>query len=673
MIRGIVHALGILALATLGVVIQLTIEEPWPIAGQVGVGAWVWGGLGVTCAVACAVAAVASGMGWRPRPLVLLALPCALLVAAGGVLFVGVGDVLSTYDEKLTDRLYEIRWGQLVWRGTFVWMEAALAAMWAGIGFAAAVAVAGARAPLPGQRRGLDVVALVPGPLAAGWAVAVFLLFYGSFDLVLTRDGVGAAFSAVGETLAGLGHVEAAWLLLPLAPGLLILLILPSLFRPLQVVGRVDPGGGDGGRRCGLALAGLGGVAAAAALGIVAFGRATTLHNIIAARSANTVAEVQVFLSMLFVSGGRVGHAAVSTTAATLLALAGLALLLLLTGRPRLRPLALPGLVVGLAFLLSSGLRLGATARVGVEFGPVCEDDCTELDRATALLRGAEAIRNDQMRVDPCERNNEVYITRADLRLPVVPADACLMVGTLLKVGRQTLGLNLGEWTLDALEDPQLDGRNAGRFDASLRNFCETEKEIITRNLHRPLLRPHPVLVLAVDQSHRWATVQRVLDLAGEAGWCDTEFVVAAPGFEDPRSYRRIGTGLPPATSIRPELIHGLVLSGEGKTLITSSGERHALSATPLSLDPAIQRLRPSPAQSTLVLCPADDRSLEEVLRVRQSLARGFARVIFDPTCDDIWLGGSPGSFCERVGASGGDADPEGGGAEAEAVDADVL
>lgn len=604
--RGIAHALGILALAALGVLIQLTIEEPWPIAGQLGAGAWVWGAAGVVCALGCAVAAVAAGAGWRPRPVLVLALPSALLVAAGAVLFVGVGQVLVIYDDILAGRLYEIRWEQLAWRGTFVWMEASLAAMWAGIGFASAA----------------------------------------------------AAFRALGNTAAGLALVDAAWLLLPLTPWVLVLLVLPSAFRALQVVGQTAPGEEDGGRRTGLVLAAMVGMAAAAAIGIVATGRTAGLHHIIAARSAQTASALQAFLAAPYVNGFRVGHAAVPAAGAFGVALGGLALLLLVTGRPRIRATVVPLVFVGLALLVSFGLRVGATLRVVADFGPICEESCTDLDRVTALLRGAEAQRRDQLRVDPCAFASEWDLAAADLRLPRVPEGECPEVGTVLRVGREIIDIGGSQWSVSALDDPRVDGRNAGRFDAQLRDHRETEEAIIIRN---PSQGPHPVLILSIDASHPWATVERVRELAGAAGWCDMEFIVNDPGFQEPESPRRFGVGVPPATSIRPEFIHGRQITADGKHLVTSAGASHSIRASQPALDPAIQRLRPASSGSTLVVCPAPDRSLEEVLRVRQSLVPAFDRVILDPTCDQVRLGGVPGSFCERIEASGGAAGPEGG------------
>jgi len=672
LIRGLFHALGILALAALGVLIQLTIEQPWPISGQLGDWAWVWGGLGVTCALGCALAAVAAGAGWQPRPLVLLALPSALLVAAGAVLFVGVGDVLATYDEVVADELYEVRWKQLVWRGTFVWMEAALAAMWAAIGFTSSVAVAGARAPLPGQRRGFDVVALVPGPLAAAFAAAVFVLFYGAFDMVLVRNGVGAAFAHVGETFAGLGFVEAAWLLLPIAPWLLILLVLPAGYRPLQIVGRVDTGEGDGGKRCALALAGLSGVAAAATFGVVASGRASTLHHIIAVSSAKTLAETQAFLSMPFVSGGRVGHAAVPTTAAILAALGGLALLLLLTGRPRVRPLVLPGLLVGLAFLGASGQRLGATARVGAAFGPVCEEDCTHLDRATALLRGADYIPNERMRQDPCGRFAGYGPKARDLALPRVPGGECIQApSATLRVGREALDLDGQLFPLSLLEEAVRGDRESGGLAHRLQEKFDDARAVAVRNPSQPVT----YLMLGIDASYPWATVAGLRRAAGEGGWCVTAFFVDDPAFDEPTSTRLIPVGLSAGKATRPELTHGLAVTAGGLELLTATGDRHPVNASTPGLDPAILRLRPAAARSTLVLCPDDDRSIEEVLRLRQSLVPLFDQVLFESTCEEAWVAGTPDPFCARFDEaprSGSSPDPEGGGAGAEAVEADV-
>ncbi len=595
--------------------------------------------LGGSGALLAAGGCIASARGWRTRPLLLLALPCAALVASGVGLYVQVDELLAQFEEQWSAYGHDTRVGLIGSAGRALLYDAGLGALWAAVGFAGAIGAAAAVRSSPGApaRRDFDPVIWAAGPLAAGTLATVYLLGHAHLVQRLRTDGVDAALRTVGESVTGLANVFGAWLLLPQLPWLLTLVGLPLVLSPLfGVMTRSDL---DRGRRAGLSVAAILGIGAAGALSMLSVGGGRFLHQLVYLGGGLLQLQTTYFRYPM-IDGFRTARAAQPEAAAWLLLLGVLAIPVLLAGWIEVRRALLPVGLVALAGLAAFGGRGGAAFRVAHVFGPVCQEACTELQRVTTVVRGGRPQWLRQMAVDRCPRDVRVD---PGLHLPVVETDTCADVGLHLRIGPDDVtvdGVLMG-----GIEVLAEDGDLAELRRKVLEEKAEDARAVASRNPSYPFQGEY---LLAVDTSHDWAVVDAARHAAGEAGFCDPHLVVVLPGHADPPWIRMVPTGLRRGSSTPQTTTWGLAIREGGHALLAPDGTVTGLPVELPVLDALAGQTVPTSAGTTLVLCPDDDLRIAPVLRLAVELDARFDRVILDSACDDVQIAGSPDPFCTR-------------------------
>jgi len=638
--RALAHAGWILALVASALAVHGWIEQPWPVPDDLR-GAWAMASalLGGCGALLSAFACVAAARGWRPRPLLLLAFPTAALLVAASGLLVEIQGLLSEYAELWSGKGQDVRVARLGGPGGGALYGAALGALWAAVGYAAAGAVP-SLAPAgdgSGARPRFDPVAWTTGPLAAVALVAVFLLTYALLPRVILEYGLAQAISELGQTLDGLGTVRGAWFMLPQLPLVLVLLGLPLVLRPLYA--SIASAADERGTRAGLALASTLGLGGAGAFALLALGSARGLHFLTALLLGN-VATKQQFLANIRVDGLRLGHTALPEAVAWLVLLAVLAVPVLAAAWADLRRAVAPVGLVSLAVLAAFGLRTANGVGVAADFGPVCERECSEVDRVSTLLRGAAPQWGHQMLYDPCSLT---VMIPDDVRAPVVDTDNCPEVSVNVVVDADSVlldGVRVG-----GLEALAHDGEAADALRFELEEKAEDALAIARRMPSLPMTGRY---LLLVDASHDWATADAARIAAGEAGWCDAHFVVAAPGGHEPEWVRTVPTGLRRGSSPHPGNTCGLAIRADGYAVLTPAGHATDIPAGESPVNHLDALLGPHARNTTLVLCPDDHQRIENVLRLQVELEPRFDKVILDSVCDQVQIAGSPDRYCDR-------------------------
>ena len=621
------------------------IDQPWP--GWPGLGdpqgSWalaaaVLGGFG---ALLAAGACLASAMERRPRPLLLLVLPSAALVVSAAGLVAHTGDVLALYAAAAGTRGSDSLAVITGYPAAAALYGLGLGATWAGVGFAAAIA-AGASVPTAERvRRRFD-----PGPWAAGLLLvavlaAVLLLGCADFPRVLRDQGIDVTIQRVGEAATGLATIRGGWLLLPQLPWVLALVALPAVLRP--VVAGAAGELSHRGARIGLAVGGALGLGGAGALALMAIGGGRMLHCLVVLMGANSEAK-QAFLANTWISGFPVVYAALPEAGAWLVLVGLLAVPAAIAARGELIRALVPVAFVALALLAAFGLRAVASVQVAGEFGPVCEQDCTELGRVTTVLRGGRPQRKAQMAYDSCGR---MVNLPHGIRLPVLATDRCVEVGVILMVGREEVTLDdVDAGGLAALTE---DGEAAELLRRQFAEKAEDAKAVAARNPNMPF---RGRFLLAVDESHGWRVARAAIEAAGSGGFSDPRFLVAAHGSANPQWVRMVPVGLKPGTSTPASSTWGLALDDNWATILDPAGTSIRVPSGMTVADEVIRKIGPQAARSSLVICPADNQDVRAVLKLVVELTPRFDKTLVDPTCDEVWIAGSPDRYCDRFGAT---------------------
>lgn len=533
--RPLLHAAAIAALLALGGLLQYGLHRPW--GGYRDLGWWLWVPAAVTVVggIGCAVGGFYTARGGVVVPAWVLVVP-AVVAGLAAVAWIGeVGALVEQIRDPGVIALGPTAGDRMVAEAAMrCHQKAYLALTWAGLGFAAAAVVAGCRPPPAAQNPDVHRTVLwramtISAVVGCG-AIAAFLFKYTAVITRLRHSGVNA-WTVIQKQTLGLHEVDAAWMVTPMFAAVAVIALLPILV--LALWPRQNPLDeiSDHARASARAAGAAAQLGVAATLGLAMWVKASpTLISFLWYSTTlfrrwelgNKIMAGEYPDPWLFYRTGVTSIIAI-TVAGVLVSLP-----LLVTAGRHTRRWLLP---MGILLLTIAGLgvsRSVAVTKAHRAFGPLCNANCVERDKAVSLLCLQRYPKNSEMLRDKCY----VYSLPEDVdfRLPRAESTHCPMVSVRIATRRSKLKVDgvsiieLMDWGTKDDSDPSSGGP---RLLPVLEEKADDARAIAARNPNQPF---DGLITLALDERTPMGLVDRIRRTALEASFHDQALIVHLPG-----------------------------------------------------------------------------------------------------------------------------------------------